>query len=83
MADLGEVKQINKIETHLMTVDEMRESIKSDITTLYKKLNIKNFIQSPANSLDALNFAIRELMIKKYIKPIKKESQRYAESIVK
>ncbi len=77
-----QIKQINKIETHLMTVDEMRESIKSDIEGLFEKLNIKNFVESPANSLDALNFAITERMVKKYLKPIIKESQRYAKSVI-
>jgi hypothetical protein len=83
MAEPGEVQQINKIETHLNNVDEIKENIKSDIEGLFEKLNVKAFIRTPGNTVDALIFAITERMVKGYIKPIHKESMRYAKSVIK
>lgn len=73
---------INKIETHLDRIDAMKVDIKNDIEGLFEKLNVKNFIRVPGDSVDAVIFAIGELMTKKYLKRIIKESQRYAKSVV-
>jgi len=68
---------IKEMEKHLNNIDAMKENIKKDIETLFKKLNIKNFVSSPGNTVDVLIFAITERVIKKYIKPTLKESQEY------
>jgi hypothetical protein len=70
------------IETHLNNVDSMKEGIKKDIEKLFEKLNVKNMIDDPSNTIDALIFAITERMVKKYLKPTIKESQRYATSVL-
>lgn len=73
---------LNKIEKHLDNIDIMKEGIKKDIEGLFKKLNVTNFISESANTVDVLIFAITERMIKKYIKPIFKESKRYTTSVL-
>ena len=74
---------LNKIETHLNNIDAMKADIKTDIETIFNKLNIKNLINQPSNIIDAAIFAIIERITKKYIKPAYKESQRYVKSVLK
>lgn len=73
---------LKQMETHLDNIDAMKDNIKTDIETLFKKLNIKNFVSSPGNTVDVLIFAITERIIKKYIKPTLKESQRYVKNVL-
>ena len=76
-------KLINEIEKHLNFVDKTKEEIKADIEELFVKLNVKSFIKTPGQTVDILIMAITERLIKKYIKPIYKESQRYAKNVSK
>lgn len=75
-----------KINTHLNNVDEIKAGIKKDIETLFDKLNakslIKNVVEAPGNTTEVLIFAITEKVVKKYIKPIFKESQRFTKNVL-
>ena len=64
---------INKIESHFDDIDEVKEKLTEDINNLFEKLNVKNFVSTPGKTTDVLILAIRELMIKRYIKQINKE----------
>ena len=74
---------INKVENHLDKIDKLREGVKDDVDGLFKKLNVKNFIANPVNTTDALIYSIMQIMIKKYIKPILKESREYCRDVIK
>jgi len=73
----------NKIEKHLDNIDDVKTGIKTDIETIFKKLNVKNFISQPGNTVDLVIYAITERITKKYIKPIFTESHRYVKSVNK
>ena len=73
---------IKQMEKHLDNIDEIKENIKKDIEGLFKKLNVKNFVSSPGDTVDVLIYAITERIIKKYIKPITKESQGFVDHVL-
>jgi hypothetical protein len=70
------------MEKHLDNIDAMKENIQKDIETLFNKLNVKNFVSSPGPVVDALIFAITQRIVKKYLKPIIKESQGYSKNVL-
>ena len=71
---------INKIETHLNDIDKIKEGVKADIEDIFEKLNIPNFVAQPGSTVDIIIATITAKMMKR-IKPIYKESKRYAKSI--
>ena len=73
---------LNKIEGHIENTKKLSDDIKKDIEKLFDKLNAKNFISSPGPTIDVLIFAITQRILKKYIKPITKESKRYVKSVL-
>ncbi len=72
----------NKINNHLDTIDKYKEGIKADIEKLFEELNIKNLVGETDQTIDILIQAIIARIIKKYIRPIYKESKRYVKSVV-
>ena len=60
----------------------MKADIKADIEKLFDKLNAQSFIPSPGDTVSILIFAITEKVIKKYIKPIIKDSERYVQNVL-
>lgn len=74
---------LNQMERHLDNIDDMKASIKKDIEVLFSKLNVKNFVSAPGDTVDVLIFAITERIIKKYVRPLTKESKGFVNNVIK